>query len=107
MGAGAVCCGLEKTQELLHKLERAPRLHGTFVRVARIMEERKLPRPVVVDRRELPMQDPNRLHDQRILGTRSPVISNDVDCIRELVQTEAEVVHVFRFVPPVDRNALS
>jgi hypothetical protein len=36
---------LKKTQELLDKLERAPRLHGAFVPVARIMEDRKLPGP--------------------------------------------------------------
>jgi hypothetical protein len=42
------CCPLQSAQELLHKLECAPRLHGTFVRVAPMVEDRELTRPAEV-----------------------------------------------------------
>ena len=60
---------LQKAQELLHELEGTPCVHGAFLIVRRIVEDRELLRPIMIGGRELLSEDFDRLHNDPILAS--------------------------------------
>ena len=60
--------GYKETQQLLDKLKRTPCVHGAFVVIGRIVEDRELLRTIVIYGFEFLTQNCDRRDNKRILA---------------------------------------
>jgi hypothetical protein len=89
---------LQKTEQFLNELERAPRVHGPLVFIEGVVKNRQLLRAIMVDGLELVFQNLDGCDNEGIVASRLLGLRDDLDGVGMPVETIADVVDILRLV---------